>query len=169
MVNYLCREGQSYHVTDVAKGGMPTDQAKQTRNKRWLRWSGLLKEELNLVAKPDVRVITLGKEVARFLEKQNVSQRLAGNIPHFSTQASLARTIAPQLLPEQYEEFSKSVSIADIRNTAEEMMQAREFDKFRDSILQGIPKELTGSGRQLLFTYRCLFAVMRGDSLTDLQ
>ena len=48
-------------------------------------------------------------------------------------------------------------------------MEGREFDKSRDSILQGIPKDLSESGRQLLFTYKCLFTVIRGDSLADME
>ena len=165
--NYLCRDGQTYHVTDLAKGGMPTDQAKRTRNKRWPRWSGLLNEELKLVSKSDARVIALGSQVERFLEKQKLPRSLAGSIPHFSTQASLARTIAPQLLPEQYGKFSKDVGIADILGTAEELMQAKEFDDFRDSILENLPKDLTESGKKLLFTYKCLFAVMHDGVLTS--
>ena len=170
--NYLCRDGQSYHVTDMAKGGMPTDQAKQTRSWRWPRWYPLLKQELELVA-PGARVIALGDTVARFLkerkENEKLPQGLSGTIPHFSRQASVARPIAPQLLPKQYDRFSKNVSIADIRGTAEDMMQGREFDESRDSILQGIPKDLSESGRQLLFTYKCLFTVIRGDSLADME
>ena len=170
--NYLCRDGQSYHVTDMAKGGMPTGQAKQTRGWRWSRWYPLLQQELKLVA-PNARVIALGATVERFLQKQKESERLpqglAGTIPHFSTQASVARPIASQLLPKQYDRFSKDVSIADIRATAEEMLRGREFAKSRDSILRGIPKNLSESGRQLLFTYKCLFTVMRGDALVDMK
>ncbi len=169
---YLCRDGQSCHVTDLAKGGMPTAQAKETRNWRWPNWYPLLQQELELVA-PNARVIALGDTVAKFLKKQEENERfqhgLAGTIPHFSRQASVARPIAPQLLPKQYDRFSKSVSIADIRRTAEDMMQGREFSESRDSILQGIPNNLSESGRQLLFTYKCLFTVIRSDSLTDME
>lgn len=169
---YLCRDEQSCHVTDMAKGGMPTAQAKKTRNWRWPKWYPLLKQELELVA-PSARVIALGDTVSKFLKKQEENEKfqhgLAGTIPHFSRQASVARPIAPQLLPKQYDRFSKNVSIADIRGTAEDMMQGREFDESRDSILQGIPKDLSESGRQLLFTYKCLFTVIRGESLADME
>ena len=167
---YLCRDGQSYHVTDMAKGGMPTAQAKGTRNWRWPKWYPLLKQELELVA-PSARVIALGGTVERFLkaQKEKLPQGLAGTIPHFSRQASVARPIAPQLLPQQYDRFSKDISIADIRGAAEEMMQGEEFAESRCSVLQGIPKDLSESGCQLLFTYKCLFTVMRGDSLADME
>ncbi len=165
---YLCRAGQSCHVTDVAKGGMPTAQAKETRKERWAVWYPLLEEELRLVSMRDAKIIALGRTVERFLINKK-TPGLFGSIPHFSTQASLARTIAPQLLPKEYEEFSGKMDIGQIIRTAKELMQGKEFDEYRDSILKKFPQEMTESGKELMFTYHCLFTVMSGGSLSNLR
>ena len=165
--NYLCADGQTYHVTDVAKGGMKTKQAKKGSPKRWRLWYPLLEEEIELVAKPDAGVIALGRGVEKFL-KERETPRLAGAIPHFSTNASLARTIAPQLLPWEWREFSASVRVDDIERTAQEMMQGKRYDKYRCKILNDLRKGgLTESRKELMFTYKALFTVMRGASITN--
>lgn len=163
--HYLCNDDQTYHITDIAKGATKTDQAAKRRSKRWPEWYHLLEEELRLVSKPGAPVIALGGGVAGFLKKHR-TPNLAGSIFHYSKNNSTARTVAPQLLPDQYREFSEGIGIADIRSSAEKIMASKVFDGYRDSILGNLSKDLTESGKQLLFTYKCLFAVILGKPLT---
>lgn len=105
---YLCSDGQRYHITDIAKGGMPTSQARKTAGERWKQWCPLLCQELELVAKPGTPVIAVGKGVGDFL-KGKETPNFKGSLLHFSNNANIARTIAPQLLREQYKEFSTTL------------------------------------------------------------
>ena len=121
------------------------------------------------MAKPNAPVIALGRRVENFLQEQK-NPRLAGSVPHYSTNAAPARTIAPQLLPQQWSAFSKSVRMDDIERIAREMMQGSQFDKYRCPILDKIRKGgLTKSRKELMFTYKALFTVMRGHPLTELE
>ena len=129
-------------------------------------WAQLLKAELDLVAK-DAVVIALGRDVERFLCKQKIS-RPHGSIFHYSRNNATARTIAPLLLPDQYRKFKLEVGIDDIVGAANDVMRSSIFDDYRDEIVQDVLKSgLTESGKMLMFTYQCLFAVMDGRSLSD--
>ena len=166
--HYLCGEGQTYHITDLAKGAMPTQQASKTRPERWPRWYPLLEQELDLVAKPESPLIAIGSQVENFLNenflKRKVTRRM-GWIPHYSKQATAARSIAPRLHRDEYAEFSASVSLDEIESTAKGVVQGKDFDKYRDDILAKRPKSpLSESNKMLMFTYKKLFAVMRGQS-----
>ena len=166
--HYLCGEGQTHHITDLAKGAMPTQQASKTRQERWPRWYPLLEQELDLVAKPEAPVIAIGSQVENFLNenflKRKVTRRM-GWIPHYSKQATAARSIAPRLHCDEYAEFSVTASLDEIENTAKGVVQGKEFDQYRDDILAKRPQgPLSESSKMLMFTYKKLFAVMRGQS-----
>ena len=67
---YLCQDGDTYHLTDLAKGGMKTKLAAKQPQARYDRWYPLLKDELRLLNKPGrTRLIAIGKVVADFLEQ----------------------------------------------------------------------------------------------------
>ena len=165
--NYLCEDGQSYFITDLAKGAMSTNHAKSTASKRWPEWYPLLRQELKLVSKPRAPVIAVGRRVYNYLKKRR-TPRLRGSLLHFSNQASLARTIAPQLMPRDYQDFAKNVGANDLVCLAEELTQAKAFDRHRDQILENLRKTGgTESSKQLMFTYKALFAVMKGVAPTE--
>jgi hypothetical protein len=167
--NYLCGDGQTYHVTDLAKGAMPTQQAKKTAKKRWPSWYKLLKKELELVTNPDAPVIAIGRQVKTFLENQKMAESPVRSIPHYSRQARVARTVAPELWPEQHRKFSKSVGIDDVKNVARKVMSGKVFDESREGIVNNLGHDLAESDKELVFTYKCLFTVMRGGSLTNMK
>ena len=64
-----------------------------------------------------------------------------------------------------YREFSKTMEVADIRIIATNITAGSEFDGYRDSILNNVQKELTESSKMLIFTYKCLLAMLRSDGL----
>lgn len=158
--NFLCEEGLTYFITNVAKGAVPTGQAKKTASKRWPKWYPLLKKELALVSKPEVPVIAVGSRVETFLGEQG-TPRLKGSILHYSPNASVGRMIAPQLFPQQYAEFLKAVSVADLVRDAKDLMKDAMFDECREGILQNLRKAGgTPSNKRLMFTYKTLFNAM---------
>jgi hypothetical protein len=86
---------------------------------------------------------------------------LKGSVLHYSKNASVARTIAPQLFPQDYAEFKEAVNVTDLVSTAEELMQDKVFDKTRDIILGNLLKAgATSSSVMLMFTYKALFEAM---------
>ena len=48
---YLCRRGETYHITDLAKGSMPVKDAESHRQKMYESWYPLLRNELALLHK----------------------------------------------------------------------------------------------------------------------
>ena len=84
---YLCRENETYYVTDLAKGAMLTSSPGAGDEKKYDDWYPLLEEEIGLVAKPDAKIISIGHKVALFLSEKGLYAH-AGTIPHYSTQAS---------------------------------------------------------------------------------
>lgn len=160
---YLCDDGQTYHITDLAKGAMPTKQAKSTRVVRWPGWYPLLEQEIELVAKSDAPVIAVGNQVENFLNGANLARRVRW-IPHYSRQVFATRSIAPRLYPGEYEQFAASVGWDDIESTARELVRGKAFTKYRDDILDKRPKgPVSDSYKMLMFTYKKLFAVIGGE------
>ena len=86
---YLCREGEAYYVTDLAKGAMLTSSPGAGDDKKYDAWYPLLEKELGLVAKPDAKIISIGHRVSRFLSEKNVHSH-AGTVP--TTQPRLHAT-----------------------------------------------------------------------------
>ena len=48
---YLCQDGETYHLTDLAKGGMTIRLAGEQRQARYDRWYPLIEKELRLLTK----------------------------------------------------------------------------------------------------------------------
>ena len=163
--NYLCSDWETYHVTDLAKGAMPTEVAKATAKRRWLEWRDLLKEELELVAMPGATVIAIGRQVKTFLNEHKITDTPVRSIPHYSRQAGVARTVAPELWPEQYRQFSGSVDIGGVEDVARKVMNGQVFDEAREGIVGNLGNNLTESSKELMFTYKCLFAAIIGKQL----
>ena len=84
---YLCQSGETYHLTDVAKGAMPVKVATLDREARFRRWYPLLLKEIAIVGKPDCSIIAIGREVTRFLKKHGVDDHPLYAVPHYSMQA----------------------------------------------------------------------------------
>ena len=161
---YLCADKQIYHITDVAKGGMPTQQARKTSGWRWEQWYPLLSQELKLVAEHGTPVIAVGKRVGDFL-KGKKTPGYKGSLLHFSNNANIARTIAPQLLCEQYKEFSTTLRWDDVVQNASDVLKCEEFGKWRSQTLQRLKRGESESRKMLMFTYKCQFAAILGKPL----
>lgn len=104
--NFLCRDGETYHVTDLAKGTVETKFTDADRRKRYEDWYPLLEEELRLVA-PNAGIISIGKTAGEFLLGKCVFGHMC-TILHYSPQAIGYRTKAICGRSEEFEEFASS-------------------------------------------------------------
>ena len=84
---FLCQDGESYYVTDLAKGAMLTNEKSAGSEKKYGEWYPLLEKELGLVAKPDAKIISIGNRVGQFLSKKGLYGHV-GTIPHYSGRAA---------------------------------------------------------------------------------
>ena len=88
---FLCKNGETFHLTDVSKGAMPVTVAALDRDRRYKDWYALLLEEIAIVGKPGSPVIAMGKEVERFLQRNHFQEetgRPLYTVQHYSLQAS---------------------------------------------------------------------------------
>ena len=162
--NYLCSKSETYHLTDLAKGGMTTKLAAKQRTERYDRWYPLLEEELRLLNKPGkTRLIAIGKVVADFLTNKNLSADLP-HVLHYTRTAAghRNRVIEPWRhgLSAFSEGFSKEVFDESIRTV------------FKDANLEGYiprrpeggkPYTLTESRMKLIFYYKNRFGQLKDD------
>lgn len=139
--NYLCRNGETYHVTDLAKGAMPTKATAAGNAEKYEDWYPLFEKELKLIAQPNARIISIGKEVGRFLSGKRLRGH-AGTILHYSPQAIPHRRRAIVGRKAEYEQFASSLRELPKGESCSEPQKA-------------IP--LSESRKQLAFTYKVCF------------
>ncbi len=83
---FLCSEGQTFLVTDLAKGAMLPSVAHIKRNERYQEWYPLLLREIEILAKSTAHVIAVGNKVESFLKAQGMKREVY-KVPHYSRQA----------------------------------------------------------------------------------
>ena len=88
---FLCKKGETYHLTDVSKGAMPVTVADLDRARRYEEWYPLLLKEIEIVGKPGAPVIAIGRKVEKFLKRRDIESdtgRPLHTVTHYSLQAS---------------------------------------------------------------------------------
>lgn len=160
---FLLESGQTYHLTDLSKGAMPTTLAKIGGPDRYDRWFPLLKKELEIVAKPDARVIAIGKSTRDFLSKKGLNGFSGDTIVHYSQQAAGSWKVMAESYKEHFNQFSATVEPAHVKRTIRNILQEAEMKHFEAEILKrlDVDNRLTDSRRQLMFTYKVQFAEIR--------
>jgi len=155
---YLCHEGQTYYLTNVAKGAMPVQRARQNRRERYDRWYTLLKEEIALVGKPNVKIFAIGKVVERFLTTKGFGP-VAATILHYSSQASGYRRRLIQGREREFQRFTATVNLRNIAKVTEDVLtEAKVAADMGEKILARIRKSsLSDSRKQLIFGYKAEF------------
>ena len=74
---YLCRSGESYHLTDLSKGSTTVKDAGVRRRAGYERWYPLLRDELALLNKAGrTRLITAGRVVEDFLSRKGLCEQV---------------------------------------------------------------------------------------------
>ena len=101
---YLCPDGETYYVTDLAKGAMLTNEEGAGSEEKYDEWYPLLEKELGLVAKPDAKIISIGNRVGQFLSKKGLYGHV-GTIPHYSGRA--ARYFGKEITEQNKESYRK--------------------------------------------------------------
>ena len=159
---YLCRDGETYHLTDLSKGRMKTRLANKKRQCRYERWYPLLKRELQLLTKPEeTRVIAIGKVVSDFLNEKLLCDCME-RILHYSRNAAGHRNKAIQPWCDQFPEFSQSVDKDAFQGSIEEVLRDADMDSYIPCRPEGgKPYRLTESRRKLMFLYKNRFSELR--------
>jgi len=163
--NYLCKNGQSYHITDLAKGAMLVKDANINRIERYTNWYPLLLEEINLVGTADVKVFTVGTAVTSFVESQDFPREITPLI-HSSPLAAKHWNTIVQQHKATFEAFQNTVSHEDILNNAEEVIKSSGVSNIiRDRILSNLRKRsLTLPWLKLMFNYKVSFEAVASKS-----
>ena len=143
--NYLCQIGETYHVTDLAKGAMPTKAKAAGNAGKYEDWYPLFEKELGLIAKPNARIISIGKAVGQFLSEKGLRGH-AGTILHYSPQAIRHRRRAIVGREAEYAQFASSLH---------ELPQGRGWSEPKEAI------PLSESRKQLVFNYKVSFECLR--------
>ena len=137
---FLCQSGETYHLTDVAKGAMPVTVAALDRDRRYKKWYPLLLDEIEIVGKPGAPVIAIGQKVEMVLQRGGLKGRSLYTVPHYSSQAAASlKREADMEDPKGFEEFKKA-----------------EFDEG-----SRWPAGLSLAGKQLVFAYKKRFKEIR--------
>ena len=160
---YLCADGETYYLTDLSKGAMPTALAEYDRMKRYDRWFPLLEKELEIVAKPNPLVIAIGKSTGDFLRSKGLKGYSDDIVVHFSQQASSIWKKVAESNQELFDGFVPTVSPRVIKRTVEQVLKEADMDSFLDETLKRLTvgAGLTESRKQLMFTYKVQFGDIR--------
>jgi hypothetical protein len=149
---YLCRDGETYYLTDLAKGAMETNSPGAGDMKKYEAWYPLLQEELGLVAKTDAKIISIGSRVGRFLSSKAL-YRHAGTIGHYSGSGSGYFGVEIHGREKAYNEFAAKL------DTIPGYSHKPCHSCATDHISKTIP--VSESRKKLLFDYKTRFERIR--------
>lgn len=158
---YLCGPGERYHVTDLAKGAMLVESARESRQDRYDRWLPLLQEEIDLVATPDAGIVSVGKAVSKYLTRSGFKKPFTETL-HYSSQAARWRNARIQGHEDQFEAFRDSVSRNELIATAEKTLRSADIPaELQEETLSRLRRwALTPSRKKLMFIYKIDFEEM---------
>ena len=161
---YLCQSGKTYHLTDLAKGGMKTKKAAVTLQ-RYERWYPLLEEELRLLTKPEgTRIIAIGKTVEYFLSNKSLCKRVE-SVLHYTPTAAGHRKKAIEPWREHFQGFCQSFDKSAFEESIRDVLKDADMDSYIDCCRPKgrKPYELTESRMKLLFYYKNKFLQLQND------
>ena len=145
---FLCRDKETYYLTDLAKGAMETNSKGAGSKDKYNEWYPLLEEELALVAKPNARVISIGSKVGGFLSEKCLDGHV-GTIPHYSGAGAGYRG---REIPGREKEFKKfAASLVSVPSYSHKPYQSCETDHVPIIVTP------TASQKKLLFDYNVRF------------
>lgn len=155
---FLCAPGQTYHLTDLSKGAMTVARANIDRDARYARWYKLLKQEIEVVAKPGASFVAVGKVVERELRRLGFAEPFT-TVLHYSGQAAWARKAAIDGQEAEFRSFAKSVSLQDILETVKWLLSENDSptELTQEAIERVRRVKFTESRKMLLFSYRKAF------------
>lgn len=153
---HLCKEGETYYLTDLSKCAIPPKYAKgKLQRNEFSDWYPSLLKELELVAKPDATVVPVGSATGNFLKGQpDFSYRLTEPILHWSKAAVSAAKMASSLFPDEWEEFRQSSSWEDLRASTEEILTEAGLARHMDDINRKHSGKFGDMQIHYMFTYK---------------
>ena len=159
---WLCRDGETYHLTDLAKGGMKSRLAGIERTRRYNRWYGLLMEELRLLSKGrKTRIIAIGKVVADYLKDKRLCGRVE-RVLHYSPNNVGHWSGAIKGKTEQFAAFSLSVDKEALLATIPQVLADADMSAYADRRPRGKRSfTLSESRKRLMFHYMERFSDLR--------
>ena len=104
---FLCGDGQTFLVTDIAKGAMLARVANIKRDERYLEWYPLLLREIEILAKSTSPVIAVGNKSESFLKAQGMDREVY-KVPHYSRVAVRHWQKKAEAHGEWYETFKQN-------------------------------------------------------------
>ncbi|BAY87826.1 hypothetical protein NIES267_73500 (plasmid) [Calothrix parasitica NIES-267] len=152
---YLCKDNQTYHLTDLSKAAMKVDD----RTEGYDNWYPLLLHEMNLVASPNAKVFAVGAQVFNFLQNKQFPWEDCTQIISYSGQAVRHWDKAIKGHEEEFEKLQDAVTDKAFLNLAETVIESsgmpkemgkQAFEKLRKS-------KLTLSRHKLMFNYKLAF------------
>ena len=143
--NYLCPDGETYYLTDLAHGAMLAGSPGAGNTDKYEAWYPMFEKELGLVAKPGAKITSIGARVGRFLSDKGLYGH-AVTIPHYSGTA--ARHFGTEIAGReaQYQEFSADLDKLG-ETTRLRLTESRKKRMFDYKICFERIRELENSGR----------------------
>ena len=137
---------------------MSVKQAKKDHWAKWNRWYPLLKEELELVANCGAPVISIGKQVERFLNAKGLKNHV-GSIVHYSAANGRAQKTAAEQQREAYRAFRCTVGFEDIEaavcNVLRDEPNAPSIERKLEQLQ--LSSGFTEHTKKLVFSYKVCF------------
>ncbi len=161
---HLCKPGETYYLTDLAKCAIPPKLAKgKHQEKKFSDWYPLLLEELKLVTKPKATVIPIGSATSEFLRRQeNFPYPLTDPILHWSRAAVAAAKMASSFFPHEWKEFKGAAGWEDLRASIEQILAQADLSQHMDAV-QKFEGKFTEMYLHYMFTYKKEFPLRRQD------
>ena len=168
--HYLCRGGESYHLTDLAKGVMTVSDAGNRCRERYERWYPLLRKELALLRRPGrTRLIAVGKVVGDFLMGKDLCERVE-RVLHYSRTAAAHRNRAIKPWAEDFAEFRREFDERAFRASVPDVLAGSPLAPHAARRPEGDGRcSLTESRMKLIFYYKNRFRELRDASHIVLQ
>ncbi len=156
--NFLCKNNQDYHITDLSKGAMLVKDADDNRISRYKKWHPLLLREMDLVASENVRVFAVGAHVAKFLESQKFPWDYTQLI-HYSGNAVSHWDKAILEYYNDFKSFQETVTHDEFMENARGVIERSGVPLvISERALGRLRKaDLTLSRRKLMFNYKLAF------------
>jgi len=156
--NFLCKNNQRYHITDLSKGAMLVKNADKNRTLRYLDWYPLLIDEMKLVASTNVKVFAVGTHVSNFLKSQNFPWKHK-QIIHYSGNAVSHWDRAILEHYDSFRLFQNTVTLEDFLENAKNVIESSGVPvSIGGQALNRLRRgNLTPSRRKPMFNYKLIF------------
>jgi hypothetical protein len=143
--------GGPYYITDIAKAAMKVRTAGRLRN--YDEWISLLREEINVVGRPDYKLVFVGKTVERAISCTFAPEHIAGTTIHYSPMVAYMRKNLPRNPPSAVMAVTEGSILKFARallaeHTISEATKTRVLKRLGRS-----GTKLSDSRRRLMYTY----------------